>query len=431
LCDCVPCWLLHLWLHLPAVLVQLRQLHHLGHNVHGLLDHRQPVPVRQCVLSRLPHWSLRRLCLGVRIVQQLLCRLCRLSSQLHGLPDWPVPLRRRVLHGLPHWHLCQFEQHVCHLQHQLRCVLGLGNILHGLRVNWSDSSLRQRLLFDLPQRHVGVLLRSLRDLHRPLCQLHGWHIDILHRLCRQPATALRIDLLHGLPRWLVGKLVVVVCRLHKQLRDLRDVVLNVLVVCHRIQSQWLILCPCLPSWPVLECGHLHGLLVVLHELLRLGHNVHRLQRDIVPLQLRLLRNLPRSDLPEWFRLPTVHGTLCQLRQLECLHELHGRLQPLSRLVSCQLSLQHLRLWLVVRQLLQLVCRLRRFCLDVHRLPRRQLPVQLDVRLDLPQRLLRLGIHLCPVLVLLRNLHRDVLLVHQLPGEPVPLLRPVLLVLSCW
>jgi len=167
----------------------------LWHNDQLPLLHLWHVPPRLCLLLDLPR-RLHCVWVALRILShELQCLL--VHGHMHHMLIGLLPLQRQLLHDLPQRHLLGHVDHVRRLQLQLFDLLGIAIHLHSL---WlvDQLPLQWRLLLGLPCWILRIVDVGLLRLHLSLRQLHVGLLHRLHRLCRLPAAALRLDVLRHL-----------------------------------------------------------------------------------------------------------------------------------------------------------------------------------------------------------------------------------------
>jgi len=351
----------HLCHHVPhRHLHQRVQLCYMRHWLHGLQWCCQHVlwllvgllPVRLYlrydVPDRIPRLGIRVLCLPLQL-QHLLVHV-----HVHCLRQRLFPLQRHLLCILSVGHLP--VQHDClhSLQRQLRHLLGLCHDMHRLHDHrHGHASLQQRMLRDLPQRHVRLVFLGLHRLHLALRQLHVCLDHRLHQLRVHPAASLWDDLLHHVPLGYVRLQLDAVLQLHRALLDLLWIghLVPVLRLWHLPVRHDL---PCgLPRRLLYLWHFLRPVLLHVRQLHHHGHDLHQLPQHRIdpPLLEHLLCHLPVRHVR--FLDVCLLPVLFTLRQLldhsDDLHHLHSHLPPLLR--DDQLMLLGLPCWRVRFQLL--------------------------------------------------------------------------------
>jgi len=341
----LPNWDLQLELNrLYRLLVELSQLLGIGLNMHQLLD--GPRPYHVVDLRLIVHKWIVCEWLDLHGLLVFVCDLFGIGKFLPYLPRRLVPLRHDLSRQLPFQHLS--------LRLFLSLVLVLVRQLHRLgrqRVHqlphWLRS-LQQPVLHQLP---LGIIPEHDNDL----CCVLVFVRDMQRRF---------IDVLHELRLWSLP------LRIGRHLHDVLPI--------GNLQ---------------LELNGLHCLLVVLRQLLRIQHNMHKLSVWSIPLQWPVLHLILPDRHIRAVRIDHVHRLLVELPHLLRLGlNLHQLSDGSGPHLDCDVRTV-LRKWIVrerldLHGLLDVVRHMPTLINDLHQLSRKHLPVRKCVPELVPRRRVR-------------------------------------------
>jgi len=266
-------------------------------------------------------------------------------DSVHELHQRPLPLRQQLLLELSQRHVGLVSVGLFTLQPAVLLVRVVCVHLHRLRLI-AAPPLRIDVFLDLPRGylcdqpvHVCHLLNKLHDLL-------GIG-DALHRLPHRP-TDLRRHLLLDVPQRIVP-------RIRDGLLDLRDPLRQLQrngVILHLVRLWpapfWLHLLFSVPQWHFPVVAHsMQSLLIALRELRWIVHQLHELRRQpTAAVQLDLFRSLPIGYLPDPDDLHGLQPLLCRVCWIAIdLHQLPVRPAPLQQWLRVIVPLGHVFHWL--------------------------------------------------------------------------------------
>ena len=322
-----------------GLLVDLCHMLEFGHAVPLVRCQQLFVPV-DVLRGQLPRGDVQQLGHDVRRLHEPVRELRELGHNVHLVRNHLPVLQQLVQHVLPRRVVCPVYERYCLLALQLECLrdlLGLGHQLHLLPVR--PAAFQLGLLHHLSRRHLprhGVV--RLRALLVTMRVVHGrGHKRLsLVQPHRQPAAALRLDVLLVLPQWLLCQLVVALQQLHVPVRQLRQQQCHLHVVCRQHVPERKLLPALVPRRNVHVGLHVRPVLLPMLGLLELGLAVHRLfGQQAAALPGPVLLGMSRWHVQQLG--VDLLAVLVAVRQLlrigDDLHDLHLQLLPLPEPVD--------------------------------------------------------------------------------------------------